>query len=347
MPARPEPELTSPVDLCTRLGRLAPGAVGWSRRPLHRCNLPEGPRAGLAGAWPRRKRWSYWCVTTPDLALAVVLADVDYLGIAGVSFVDARQRRVLTYEHVAPLARGIRLPEVVEADVAFEHPSIELSVRYRVDGVALHVLCPSAAGPRIAADLHITRPPGHESLNVVIPWSERRFQFTSKQNTLPAAGTVEVGGERFRFEAPHAFACLDFGRGIWPYATAWNWASLSTRVGPETVGLNLGGKWTDGTGMTENGLCVGGRLHKISEDIAWEYDRRDWLAPWRIRTTESNRVDLVFEPCVERDALTNLVVLRSEVHQLFGHFSGALVAGGRAIEIERAFGWAEEHDARW
>lgn len=34
-----ERELTDPVTLCLPNGRLNLAAVGWSRNPLHRCNL--------------------------------------------------------------------------------------------------------------------------------------------------------------------------------------------------------------------------------------------------------------------------------------------------------------------
>jgi hypothetical protein len=46
-------EIVEPVDLCEPGGGLAEAAIGWSRRPLHRCNLPL--------RW--RKRWDWWCVT--------------------------------------------------------------------------------------------------------------------------------------------------------------------------------------------------------------------------------------------------------------------------------------------
>jgi hypothetical protein len=46
--------------------------------------------------------------------------------------------------------------------------------------------------------------------------------------------------------------------------------------------IQLGGKWTDGTGVTENDLFVDGRLHKIGDELRWSYDRADWLRPWRI-----------------------------------------------------------------
>ena len=40
----------------------------------------------------------------------------------------------------------------------------------------------------------------------------------------------------------------------------------------DEVGLNMGAKWTDGTGMNENGILLNGCLHKIHEDIVFEYD---------------------------------------------------------------------------
>jgi hypothetical protein len=84
-------------------------------------------------------------------------------------------------------------------------------------------------------------PPGHETLNVVIPWNKRTFQFTSKQNALLAEGSVKLGGENMHYGGPQSFACLDYGRGIWPRDCVWNWGSASGRQNARTIGLNLGG----------------------------------------------------------------------------------------------------------
>ena len=139
---------------------------------------------------------------------------------------------------------------------------------------------------RLRADIVLERPAGHETMNVVIPWSDEQFQFTSKQNTLPASGFVELGGERLEFAAP-SFGCLDYGRGVWPEKTAWNWGAASGVQDGRLVGLNLGGTWTDGTGMTENAICIDGRLTKICEDLRFEYDRADRMKTWRVRTAET------------------------------------------------------------
>ena len=62
-----------------------------------------------------------------------------------------------------------------------------------------------------------------------------------------------------------------------------------------TVGSNLGAGWTDGTGMNENGLCVDGRLTKISEDVKFDYDR-EISGTLAFAHNRHGSVDLVFTP---------------------------------------------------
>jgi hypothetical protein len=53
-------------------------------------------------------------------------------------------------------------------------------------------------------------------------------------------------------------------------------------------------------------------------------------------------------PFFERVAKTDLRVMRSEVHQVFGRYSGAVVAeSGEKLEIDGLVGWVEQHRARW
>src|SRR5437773_6301243 len=98
-----ERELVEAVDLCRPDGHLNPEAVGWARQPVHRCVLP--------GTWGRRKRWDYWCVTTPTHILSVTYADVDYLGLADVWFLDVASGRVANRSAVSPLGRAFSLPD--------------------------------------------------------------------------------------------------------------------------------------------------------------------------------------------------------------------------------------------
>jgi hypothetical protein len=340
-PPRPhnEPELTAPVLLCGPDGRLNRQAVGWSRHPLHTCNLPPA----LAG----KKKWNYWAVTTDDLLFSATIADVDRLQLAGAYLFDRSTRRHVDATVVRPPG-SIAMPETVAGDIVIETPAMRVALSDDGAGTRIRVEAGDFGGAPLRADILIQRPAGHETLNVVIPWSDTQFQFTSKQNTLPASGFIQLGDERFELAAP-AFGCLDFGRGVWPEHTIWNWGAASGVQGGRTVGLNLGGQWTDGTGMTENGVCVDGRLTKISEDLIFEYDRAAWMKPWRVRTAATDRIDLRFEPEFERASESGRRDgYFTSGHQMFGRYTGRITpAAGDPIELHNLFGWIEEHEARW
>jgi hypothetical protein len=334
----PEIEITQPVDLCAPDGSLNPAAVGYSRTPLQRCNL--------SGHWPRKKRWNYWCVTTPDFLFSITLSNIDYMGLAFAYYLDFESQRFIEQTVMVPLGKGFELPDTPAGDVRFEHRQMKLAFLNTPQGASLQVESPAFGGQALSADLRVIYPPGHETLNVVIPWNKDRFQFTSKQNCLPAVGLINLGHTARPVES--AFACLDFGRGVWPYKCFWNWSSFSGLSGQAVVGVNLGAGWTDGSGLTENGLCLDGRLEKLGEDVQFTYDPAHFMAPWRLCSTKTRQVDLVFTPFFERVAKTDLAVLRSEVHQMIGRFSGTLTsAAGLVYPIENLVGWAEDHHARW
>jgi hypothetical protein len=339
-----EPELLGSQILCDDDGRLNRDAVGWSREPLHTCNVSgQGPR----NAGPRKKKWNYWAVHDDRIFFSATIADVDHYVLAFVYILEFEAERFI--ERTAVLPAGVlMLPEHVRESVVFEQGGRRVALVEDRRGTRIEVDWPDFGDVALKADLLVEQPRGHETLNVVIPWSRDRFQFTSKQNTLPVSGTIDLGDERFHLRRNRSWGVLDYGRGVWKVNTSWNWGALSTRLADRrTLGLNLGGKWTDGTGMTENGICLDGALSKLGEDIPFEYDEGDFMKPWRIKAP-SRRVDLKFVPFYERVAKAKTGVLFSEVHQMFGRYSGSVVPDtGERIAIKDVFGWIEEHKARW
>jgi hypothetical protein len=291
-----EREITEPVELCRPGGRLLnPEAKGWSRVPLHDCNL--------AGTWGRTKRWDYWAVLTPTHALSVTYADVDYLGIADVWWVELRTGRSGGRNRTVPGATGLRLPDRPGTEplrAAARHQVLDLTDD--AQGTRLSAAWTEADGTPGRLDVVVDLPPGHESLNVVIPWSDRTFQYTSKHQARPARGELVIGDERVAIGdvdgegAGPAWGVLDVGRGRWPYSTRWNWGG---GAGPattgEVVGIQIGGKWTEGTGFTENGIIVDGRLHKLGRELAWYYDWERPTGPWRV-VDPGGRMDLTLQP---------------------------------------------------
>lgn len=334
-----ERELITPVDLCRPDGRLNPAAVGWSRRPLQRCNL-RGRRL-------RRKRWNYWAITTEQHLFSATISHLDYAGLVFVYHADFAAGQLTEATRLLPLGQGCRLAETVAADAVYDGRGLRVAMRQTTGEVDLQVEMADFAGRPLTAQFSITIPPQHETLNVVVPWDARTFQFTSKHNCLPAAGRVSIGGQATLFQGEQCFACLDFGRGIWPRRCRWNWGSASGRQSGRLVGLNLGGQWTAGTGSTENGVCVDGRLHKLSTELVWQYDRTAFMHPWRI-SDPAGRLELTFTPFLERVATSNVWLVRSEVHQLFGHYDGFITTeAGEIVPVSRLVGWAEDHVALW
>ncbi len=333
-----EPELTQPVSLCLDNGKLNREAVGWSRYPLHNCNLSGRPL--------RKKKWNYWAFYTEQCLFSATLADLDYLGLAFIYFIDFETNFYHEFTIPRPFGRGCNLGSYVDDDIIFEDKKINMDFLTVGNQTEVKVNCPDFKGDVLLAELKASRPPNHETLNVVIPWSERQFQFTSKQNALPVKGSIKIGSKIYDMEG--GFGCLDYGRGIWPFSSFWNWASASGMYGDHTIGLNFGAGWTEGTGMNENGISVDGKLSKISEDIVFEYNERNYSYPWNIRTKLSDQVNVTFKPFFKRAAKNRVLFIGSKMAQLFGRFSGTVKdEAGSVYEFENLPGWTEEHHARW
>jgi hypothetical protein len=340
-----ERELTQRVDLCLPGGRrLDPAARGWSRRPLHRANL--------AGGWGRTKRWDYWAVLTDELFVSVTYADVDYIGLLSVSWGEVLTGRRGGRTAIVPLAVGVSLPDVPGA-LPLHHAGRHLRIDLveRVDGSHLTAHWDEPDGTTGELDVVVALPDGHESLNVVIPWSDTRFQYTSKHQARPVSGVAVVGGRTHVLggtAGDEAWGVLDVGRGRWPYRTDWNWGGGAGRsTDGRVVGLQLGGKWTVGTGFTENGVIIDGRLHKIVDELDWCYDWGRPLDPWRVRGARIG-LDLELRPTFDRHERTAAVVLETEVHQVFGRWAGTLPDGeGGTLTVDGLVGFAEESRSRW
>jgi hypothetical protein len=335
-----EREIKEPVLLCDQNGNLLPSAIGFSRKPLHTCNL--------TGHWPRKKKWNYWCVTSPEILFSITLSNIDYIGMVFAYLMDFSTKKFVEQTESSVFGAGLYMPETVQESVRFENPKLKTAFEEKEGGIQITTQSPTFGGETLDVDLFISRPENHQTLNVVIPWSRDQFQFTSKQNCLPVNGQVKLGAQTWELHSEDSFACLDFGRGIWPYRGFWNWGSFSVMVDGHAVGANMGAGWTDGTSLTENGLIYDGELFKLTEDIRFEYDPHNFMAPWTMKSTLTPAVDLKFVPFYERVACTDAVVIRSEVHQMIGKYYGKLLPIGKPeIMIDGVVGWAEEHHARW
>ncbi|MEZ0394941.1 MAG: DUF2804 domain-containing protein [Anaerolineales bacterium] len=341
-------ELTQPGPLLDSAGRLT--QVGWARQPLLDCNLENARFYALRFLQRFRiKRWDYYAVFTPRRFFSATIADLGYAGNVFVYTLDFETGDLHEEGLVIPLAKGIVLPRSSRAgESSFENAQARLHFRAAEDERRLSVEWPAFhAGRGISADITLSTPPGAETMTIVIPIGRRRFYYNTKINCLPAGGWLRYGDRREALNPQTCIGSLDWGRGIWEYRSFWNWASASGFL-PDgrRLGLNLGRGFGDLSAATENALILDNRIHKL-EQVDFDYVSGDYMQPWHF-TDHQGRLDLTFTPFKERCARTNLGLIFSEVHQMFGRYSGKAVADdGEIIQIRDLIGFAEEHHARW
>ena len=343
--ATTERELFQAVDLCTPDGlRLNPAARGWSRRPLHRTNL--------TGRFGLNKRWDYWALLAGDLVVSATVADLDHLQLADVYWVDLTTGENGGHAIVAGAGEAATLSDVAGATaVTVERAGLTLALTDDARGTRIEASWIESDGRPGRLDAYVALPVGHESLNVVVPWSDELFTFTSKHQARPCVGRLDVGGRAWSMGEPEGVASwgvLDVGRGRWPARVSWNWGGGAGDCAGHVVGLQMGGRWTAGTGATENALIVDGRLSKLGAELTWDYDWDDPLGPWRV-VDPGGQLDATLSPRFDKHTRVEVSAdLGSETHQVFGTWSGRLASDdGLELTFEGLQGFAEEARQRW
>ena len=324
--------------------------VGWSRQPLLDCNLEKARFYRLQPMQRFRiKRWDYYAFFSPRRFFSATIADLGYAGNIFVYTLDLETGELHEEGSVIPLGKGIILPPNSTAGVShYEDGRHRLHFEVTPAGWHVSVFWPGFhSGRGIQVEILLSRPPEHESMNITIPIGRRRFFFNRKINCLPAEGYILYGDKHEALDPANSLGSLDWGRGVWEYRSFWNWASLSGFLpSGDAVGLNLGLGFGDLSTATENALILNGRIHKLDQ-VRFIYDCPNFLRPWKF-VDNAGRLDMDFTPIAEREACTNLGIIYSEVHQVFGRYTGQVIADdGQVIRIENLIGFAEEHNARW
>ena len=341
-------ELTRPGQLLDPSGSLS--QVGWSRQPVLDCNLENAHFYAIKPLQRFRiKRWDYYAIFTPRRFYSATIADLGYAGNIFFYTLDFQTGELHEEGLVIPLGKGLLLPRnSSDGETLFEDQRARLHFSASPQGRQVAVSWPAFHDSRgIQAEILLSYLPVHESMTIVIPIGKQRFYYNRKINCMPAQGWVQYGALREELGPDTCLGSLDWGRGVWDYQSYWNWASASGFL-PDgrTVGLNLGCGFGDLSQATENCLVLDGQVHKL-EQVKFDYESGNYMKPWKFSDSQG-RLALEFTPFKDRTAVTNLGVIYSQVHQMFGRYSGTVITDdGTDIRLENLIGFAEEHHARW
>ena len=338
-------EITEAIPLLDEQGNL--NEAGYAKKLL-----PVYQRDRIRVNKTRIKEWDYYLVNNGRFALALTVDDNGYMGLDSISLLNLEEGWEITKSPMSfmPLGR-LKMPET-SAIGDVKHAGAHHSISFKNDGSGKRVLSArmsdfGPAGP-LYATIELTDEP-EESMVICTPFDRAgHFYFNQKINCMRASGQVYYGGRTYVFDPSESFAVLDWGRGVWTYHNTWYWGSASYHVNGVPFGWTIGYGFGDTSAATENMLFYDGKAHKLSQvkfNIPGE--EKDFLSPWTF-TSDDGRFEMDFIPVLDRASCTDIKLIKSDQHQVFGRFTGkAVLDDGQVIEVKDFPGFAEKVENKW
>ena len=339
-------EITQAGPLLDDQGNLR--EAGYARRML-----PVYDRNDVKGHAMRIKEWDYYLVMNGQFALALTIADNGYMGLDSISLMDFWENTQITKSpmRLMPLGRTGMPSTTAEGDSASAGRSYSLLFRREEERRTLHAHMDNFRGREsLDAYVELTEEP-EESMVICTPFDKPgHFYFNQKINCLRASGKVTVGEREYMLDPSDTFAVLDWGRGVWTYHNTWYWGSASGLAEGAEFGFNIGYGFGDTSAATENMLFYRGKAHKLSQvdfGIPLRNGKECFLRTWTM-TSDDGRFEMEFQPVIDRASCTDVKLIKSDQHQVFGRFSGtAVLDDGTALQVRDLFGFAEKVENKW
>src|SRR5450756_1136141 len=140
---------------------------------------------------------------------------------------------------------------------------------------------------------------------------------------MPATGTITVGGVDHVFDPQTSAGVLDWGRGDCPHRHTSYRGPGSGIVDGHSFGFNIGYALGDTSAASENVIFWDSRVHKFDR-IEFQIPPDSFVKPWKFVSSDG-RFDMDFEPILDRHAKTDIGVIKTVQHQVFGRFTGDVV----------------------
>ena len=311
-------------------------------------------RAAIRAGKLRIKEWDYYLITNDRFGVALTIDDNSYMGLLSASILDFTHA---TERTVSPMfwlpmgktgfpsssASGDVQKRVKNHSGAFTHEGENRRLTFFIENFA--------DGKDFSCDLLLTDEP-RDSMVIATPFSKRGyFYYNQKIIGMRAEGTVKIGDDTYAFRKEDSFGLLDWGRGVWTYKNTWYWSAAQGETDGHVFGFNLGYGFGDTSAASENMLFYDGAAHKLNRvDFGIPKDERGndlLLSPWHF-TDDEGRLDLLFTPILDRASKTDVLVICSDQHQVFGRFSGTVrLDDGTVVTLTDFPGFAEKVFNKW
>ena len=298
----------------------------------------------------RLKEWDYYYMGNKDYGLAITIADNGYMWLLSVTLLDYKLKTVISKSKMGfiPFKR-FRMPQSsAKGDINISKGKWNISFKHVKSHRHISAYIPNFRDKEaLEVDLYLEEMI-NDSMVIATPFEKpTQFYYNQKINLLKSLGKIQLGNEVFDFN--DCYGVLDWGRGRWSYQNTWYWASLSGKQGSSYIGFNLGYGFGDTSKASENMLFVDEKTYKLNDvvfNIPKSNDQYDYLKPWTF-TSKQKDIYLEFMPIIDRNSYTNIWMIKSDQHQVFGYFNGYFLVDNQKIEIKDMIGFAERVENKW
>lgn len=335
-------EVTKRQPLLGTDGRIT--EPGWARTQVW-----EYSRKAVSAPAFRIKEWDYYLVMGEGFGVAFTISDDGYIGLQSVSFLDFEKpmERTRTVLNPFPMG-GMHLPES-SGDGVTEFHNAKLHLKFTVSGNRRRIQCKCRKlldDKPFSCDIILEQPP-MDTMVIATPWKDSKaFYYNQKINCMRASGVVKCSDTLYYLHPERDFGTLDWGRGVWTYDNTWYWSSGNGWVNGKPFGFNIGCGFGDTAAATENILFYDGKGHKL-DDVLFYVPAGDYLKPWHFSSSDG-RFEMEFRPVIDRAAKTDVKIVMTDQHQVFGRMSGkAVLDDGTLLEIRDLMCFAEKVHNRY
>lgn len=351
-------EYTQPTPLLAKDGKLL--SPGWARH-----NVFDYQR-DHARPSHRKKEWDFYQISDGRYMAQISFANISLGGYAQASITDLREAQSSNPIHTGTILECTAMflggkkyilppkgdePNVVDFDVKgtrFTAITEETRRTLYFKG--------ALQGKEVECAFEMDIMPGLENITTVLPFAGKptRYFMTTKQNSMPCAGTFRWGEQVWSFDKKHTFAFLDWGRVNTPYQMVWYWGNGNQYVlGADGKEHLFGFEITWGIGneshATETCIFYDGKAHKFGAVDVEEFPKTaGYSKPWHF-VSEDGRFDFVMEPFYDHHGDMNVAgIVRMHCHQVHGIWHGtAILDDGTKVDVNDMYAFCEYCENKW